>query len=64
MCPPRLLSVPATAYYLGLSTWQVRRLAQAGVLRRVAIPAGHGQEIRRHLFDVHDLDELIAQAKV
>jgi hypothetical protein len=59
----RLLDLPATAAYLGLSGWSVRDLEAAGILRRVRIPLPRGREVRRVLFDVRDLDELIERWK-
>ena len=56
---PRLLDLHAAAAYLGLSPWKVRELETSRVLARVRIPlAGHG-EVRKLLFDKHDLDRLI-----
>ena len=59
MCPPRLLDLPATAAYLGVSPWTVRDLDAAGVLRRVRVPLPSGAELRKLLFDRADLDRLI-----
>lgn len=59
----RLLDLPAAAEYLSLSTWSVRELVNVGVLPRVRVPLPNGGEIRRLLFDVTDLDALIAQWK-
>jgi hypothetical protein len=56
----RLLDVPSTACYLGLSTWQVRHLPDLETARvRVPLPAG--RELRRVLYDVRALDMLIAR---
>ncbi len=56
---PRLLDLPATAAYLGVSPWTVRDLEAAGVLRRVCVPLPGGRELRKLLFDRGDLDRLI-----
>ncbi len=56
---PRLLSLDATAAYLGLSPWTVRDLEAAGVLPRVRIPLPNNGELRKLLFDREDLDRLI-----
>ena len=59
----RLLDLEQTAIYLGdISPWTVRDLEAAGVLQRVRIPTRHG-ELRKILFDMHDLDRLIASWK-
>src|SRR5262245_55515897 len=58
-CPPRLLDLAATASYLGVSGWTVRDLEAAGTLRRVRIPLAGQGEVRKLLFDRHDLDRLI-----
>ncbi len=60
---PRLLDLPATAAYLGLSGWSVRDLEAAGILRRVRVPLPNGGELRKLLFDREDLDRLIAAWK-
>ena len=57
--PPRLLDLPATAAYLGLSEWTVRDLEANGTLRRVSIPLPRGRELRKLLFDRTDLDRLV-----
>ncbi len=44
---PRLLSLDATAAYLGLSPWTVRDLEAAGVLPRVRVPRPNGGELRK-----------------
>jgi hypothetical protein len=61
---PRLLDLQAAGRYLGgLSTWTVRSLIEAGVLRRVHVPLpGHG-ELRRVLLDIQDLDRLVSAWK-
>ena len=56
---PRLLSLDATAAYLGISSWTVRDLEAAGVLPRVRVPLPNGGELRKVLFDVEDLDRCI-----
>lgn len=56
---PRLLDLPRTAAYLGVSPWTVRDLEAAGVLRRVRVPLPGGGELRKILFDRLDLDRLI-----
>src|SRR5258708_25142254 len=56
---PRLLDVQAAADYLSVSTWTIRDLEAAGELCRVRLPLpGHG-EVRRLLFDRHDLDRFV-----
>ncbi len=57
--PPRLLDLPCTAAYLGLSEWTVRDLEANGTLRRVSIPLPGGRELRKLLFDRADLDRLV-----
>ncbi len=61
--PPRLLTLEATAAYLGVSPWTVRDLEAAGVLRRVCVPLPGGRELRKLLFDRTDLDRLIESWK-
>ena len=56
---PRLLDLQATAAYLGVSTWTVRDLETAGVLKRVSIPLPGNRDLRKLLFDKTDLDRLI-----
>ena len=56
---PRLLDLHATAAYLGVSEWTIRDLEGAGVLPRVRLPLPNHKELRKILFDVHDLDRLI-----
>lgn len=60
---PRLLDLPATSAYLGVSAWTVRDLEAAGVLCRVRVPLPNGGELRKVLFDREDLDRLIAAWK-
>ena len=57
---PRLLDLPTTAGYLGVSQWTVRDLETAGVLPRVRVPLPNQGELRKLLFDREDLDRLIA----
>jgi len=59
----RLLDLGQTAHYLGLSLWTVRDLEAAGILKRVRIPTPTG-ELRKLLFDIRDLDELVNRWKV
>ena len=59
----RLLDVEAAAAYLSCSPWTVRDLEAAGVLTRVRIPLPSGGELRKLLFDVLDVDALIASWK-
>lgn len=56
---PRLLTLEATAAYLGVSRWTVRDLEASGVLPRVYIPLPGGRDLRKLLFDKADLDRLI-----
>lgn len=56
---PRLLDLGATAAYLGVSPWTVRDLDAAGTLKRVRVPIAAGSELRKLLFDRHDLDRLV-----
>ena len=60
---PRLVNVSGAAAYLGVSVWTVRDLHACGALRRVQLPLSGGRELRRLLFDRHDLDRLIEAAK-
>jgi excisionase family DNA binding protein len=50
---PRLLGLRQAAEYLGLSTWTVRGLIDAGALPRVQLP------VRKILIDREALDRLI-----
>jgi hypothetical protein len=65
LCPisPRLLDLPATSGYLGVSPWTVRDLQVSGVLPRVRVPLPGGGELRKLLFDREDLDRLILSWK-
>lgn len=56
---PRLLDLKAAANYLGVSGWTLRSLEWAGVIRRVRVPTNGDRELRKLLFDRHDLDGLI-----
>jgi hypothetical protein len=57
--PCRLLDLEAAAAYLGVSTWTVRDLEAAGVVKRVRVPLPDGRDLRKLLFDKTDLDRLI-----
>jgi hypothetical protein len=59
----RLLDLRATAAYLGLAPWTIRELEWRGVLRRVRVPLPNGADVRRLLFDVRDLDDIIERWK-
>jgi len=61
---PRLLGLVEAAAYLGLSTWTTRTLIANGVLRCVRLPSlrRNGEDMRRVLIDVRDLDELIERS--
>jgi hypothetical protein len=61
----RLLSIDATASYLGVSTVTIRRYVTQGKLHPVRLPSVRrkGESGRRLLFDVHDLDAVIDQWK-
>ena len=56
---PRLLDLPSAALYLGVSVWTVRDLEAADIIPRVRVPLPDHKELRKVLFDVHDLDALI-----
>jgi len=60
----RLFDLRATAAYLGVSDWTVRDLERAGVLKRVRVPLPGGCELRKRLFDRHDLNRLIETWRV
>ena len=60
---PRLLDLPATATYLGVSEWTVRDLEHTGTLKRIRIPLANHGELRKLLFDKTDLDKLIEEWK-
>ncbi len=59
----RLLSLPAAAGYVGVSTWVIRGWLAAGLLTRVKLPRPGGGEMERLLLDVTDLDALIESGK-
>jgi excisionase family DNA binding protein len=54
--PRRVLTLPETAAYLGVSPWTVRELQWSGMLPRVNLG-------RKLLFDRADLDALIERQK-
>ena len=63
---PRLLPLPVAAWYLGISLFSLRDVVKSGGLRPVPLPLppdrrGRRQDghLRKLLFDVRDLDELI-----
>lgn len=63
---PRPLPLPVAAWYLGISLFSLRDVVKSGGLRPVALPLppdrrGRRQDgrLRKLLFDVRDLDELI-----
>ena len=56
---PRLLDLHNAALYLGVSEWTVRDLEAADIIPRVRVPLPDHKELRKILFDVHDLDHLI-----
>jgi hypothetical protein len=60
---PRLMDLDGTSRYLAISSWSVRDLEAAGILRRVRVPLPGGAELRKLLFDRVDLDELIVRWK-
>jgi hypothetical protein len=60
---PRLLDLRGSAAYLSVSTWTVRDLEAAGILRRVRLPLPGGRELRRLLFDVADLNVYVDAAR-
>jgi hypothetical protein len=59
----RLLDVPAAAAYFGVSAWTIRDLEAAGTLKRVRVPVAGGGDLRKILFDLRDLDQLIGSWK-
>ena len=63
MFVPRLLDVDGAANYLGISTWTVRSMVDAGTLRPVRLPLDGGRELRRLLLDRLDLDRVIEAGK-
>ncbi len=56
--PRRLLKTKEAAYYLGISTWKVRKLVLDGKLPCVTDSANGPW-----LFDIHDLDAYIETNK-
>lgn len=60
---PRLLDVTGAALYLGVADDTIRDLDSRGVLKRVRLPGPGASDLRRVLFDRHDLDALIEQSK-
>jgi hypothetical protein len=61
---PRLVDVDGAGRYLGgVSDDVVRDLMARGVLRPVRFPGAGGRDLRRLLFDVVDLDELVERMK-
>jgi len=63
---PRLLPLPAAAWYLGISLFSLRDVVKSDGLRPVPVPLppdrrGRRQDgqLRKLLFDVRDLDQLI-----
>jgi hypothetical protein len=61
---PRLLGLEDAARYLGaLSVWTVRDLIAAGKLTPVRLPGPRGEDLRRILLDIHDLDALVDAAR-
>jgi hypothetical protein len=61
--PARLVDVRGAARYLSLSPDGIRDLDARGVLKRVRLPGPNGADLRRVLYDVHDLDRLIERMK-
>jgi hypothetical protein len=55
--PVRLLSIDATAAYLGRTSWSIRALVTAGTLRAVRIDG-------RVMLDIQDLDLLIKSGRL
>ena len=62
---PRLLDAKAAAAYLGVSHWTVRAYVEKGQLVPVRLPAVRraGEDCRRLLFDVRDLDAFVDRQK-
>ncbi len=56
---PRLLTPGGAAIYLGVSAWTIRELEARGMIRRTHLDLGKGEELRRVLYDVRDLDRYI-----
>jgi hypothetical protein len=63
--PPRLRDVDAAGDYLGVSPWTVRALVAEGHLKPVRLPSVRypGENGRRLLFDVRDLDAAVDKWK-
>jgi len=59
---PRLFGLAEAAVYLGISSWSVRTLLDAGHVRRVTLP-GRAGDGRRVLIDKADLDALVELGK-
>jgi excisionase family DNA binding protein len=51
------------ARYLGVSTWTLQDIVEAGGLRLVHLPMPGGRPLRKMLVDLQDLDALIARSK-
>ena len=60
---PRLLDLEGCARYLGVSVWTIRDMVDTGKLRRVRLPLEGEKVLRKVLFDVRDLDQLIDRWK-
>ena len=63
---PRLLDIKAAAVYLGgVSPWTLRGLVADGHLRPVRLPSLRhpGENGRRLLFDIRDLDAVVDRWK-
>jgi len=60
---PRLLDLPSSARYLGVSLWTIRDLIANGTLTRVRVPLPNGGELRKVLLDREDLDRLVPSWK-
>lgn len=60
---PRLLDLHAAALYLGVSEWTVRDLEAGGSLRRIRLPLPAGGEVRKLLFALEDLDQLVNNSR-
>jgi hypothetical protein len=59
----RLVDVAGAAAYLACSSWTVRDMLAASVLRPVRLTTTGGRDLRRILVDVRDLDALIERSK-
>ena len=60
---PRLLNVPDAARYLGVFPRSIRTLYHSGRLAAIRLPGGDGGDMRRLLFDRHDLDALVEASR-